>query len=67
MLALAVAPAGFTISDLAAKVQTMTGQTDDRYTVRHAAYDLARCEANTWSAGSAAPTATTCHPKRLAS
>ena len=40
VLALAIAPAGFTVSDLAAKVQTMTGQTGDDYTVRQAAYDL---------------------------
>src|SRR5215207_11725282 len=38
VLALAAAPAGFTVKDLASKVQTMTGHTD--YTIRQAAYDL---------------------------
>jgi len=37
-LALASAPGGFTVGQLAAKVPTMTGQHD--YTVRQAAYDL---------------------------
>jgi hypothetical protein len=40
VLALAVAPDGFTVADLAAKVQTLTSQTDADYTVRQAAYDL---------------------------
>ncbi|HZM80572.1 MAG TPA: hypothetical protein VFC19_32950 [Candidatus Limnocylindrales bacterium] len=38
VLALATAPSGFTVGQLAAKVHTMTGHTD--YTVRQAAYDL---------------------------
>ena len=38
VLALAAAPGGFTVTDLAAKVHAMTGQTD--YTTRQAAYDL---------------------------
>jgi hypothetical protein len=38
VLALAAAPAGFTINDLATKVQAMTGHTD--YTIRQAGYDL---------------------------
>ena len=38
VLALAAAPSGFTVTDLAAKVHAMTGQTD--YTIRQAAYDL---------------------------
>ena len=38
MLALSPAAAGFTVSELAAKVHTMTGHTD--YTIRQAAYDL---------------------------
>lgn len=38
VLSLAVAPGGFTVAELAAKVQVMTGQTD--YSVRRAAYDL---------------------------
>jgi len=40
VLALAVAPDGFTVADLAAKVRSLTGQADDQYTVRQAAYDL---------------------------
>lgn len=40
VLALAIAPAGFTVSDLATNVHTMTGQTDNDYTIRQAAYDL---------------------------
>lgn len=38
VLALAAAPGGFTVTDLAAKVHAMTGHTD--YTTRQAAYDL---------------------------
>jgi hypothetical protein len=38
VLALAAAPGGFTVGQLANKVHTMTGHTD--YTVRKAAYDL---------------------------
>jgi hypothetical protein len=38
VLALAAAPGGFTVAQLAVKVRTMTGHTD--YTVRQAAYDL---------------------------
>jgi hypothetical protein len=37
-LALSAAPDGFTVADLAAKVQAMSGQTG--YTIRQAAYDL---------------------------
>ena len=37
-LALSAAPDGFTVADLAAKVQAMGGQTG--YTIRQAAYDL---------------------------
>jgi hypothetical protein len=40
VLALAAAPRGFTIADLTAKVQQMTGQTQTGYTIRQAAYDL---------------------------
>jgi DNA-binding transcriptional ArsR family regulator len=40
VLALAIAPDGFTVADLTAKVRTMTGQTDTDYTIRQAAYDL---------------------------
>ncbi len=38
VLALAAAPRGFTVAELPAKVQAMTGQTS--YTIRQAAYDL---------------------------
>jgi hypothetical protein len=37
VLALAIAPDGFTIADLATKVQALTGED---YTIRQAAYDL---------------------------
>lgn len=40
VLALAIAPDGFTVADLAAKVHSLTGQGEDQYTVRQAAYDL---------------------------
>jgi hypothetical protein len=40
VLALAPAPGGFTVAQLAAKVQAMTGQTDRDYSSRQAAYDL---------------------------
>jgi len=39
-LALAVAPAGFTVADFTAKVRGMTGQDDVGYTIRQGAYDL---------------------------
>jgi hypothetical protein len=38
--ALAVAPDGFTVAEFAARVHATTGQTDDDYTTRQAAYDL---------------------------
>jgi hypothetical protein len=40
VLALAPAPGGFTVAQLAAKVPQQTGQTDADYTTRQAAYDL---------------------------
>jgi hypothetical protein len=40
VLALAVAPDGFTVTDLAAKVRSLTGAPDADYTVRQASYDL---------------------------
>jgi hypothetical protein len=40
VLALAVAPDGFTVADLAAKVHSLTGQQEHQYSVRQAAYDL---------------------------
>jgi hypothetical protein len=40
VLALALAPDGFTVADLAAKVRSLTGQDEPQYTIRQAAYDL---------------------------
>jgi hypothetical protein len=40
VLALAPAPRGFTVAELTAKVQSMTGQPTTGYTIRQAAYDL---------------------------
>ena len=40
VLALAVAPGGFTVAELTAKVQQMTRLTESGYTIRQAAYDL---------------------------
>lgn len=40
VLALAVAPDGFTVAEFAAKVHALTGQTAADYTLRQAAYDL---------------------------
>ena len=40
VLALAVAPDGFTVADLASKVRSLTGVAETDYTVRQAAYDL---------------------------
>jgi hypothetical protein len=40
VLALAPAPRGFTVGELAAKVHAMTGTSDADYTVRQAGYDL---------------------------
>lgn len=45
VLALAVAPEGFTVTDLASKVRSLTGQDEHRYTVRQAAYDLRKLRA----------------------
>jgi hypothetical protein len=39
-LALAVAPAGFTVAEFTARVRAMTGQTPEDYSVRQGAYDL---------------------------
>jgi hypothetical protein len=39
-LALAVAPAGFTVAEFTAKVRAMTGQACEEYSVRQGAYDL---------------------------
>jgi hypothetical protein len=43
VLALAIAPHGFTAAELATKARAMTGQGEDGYTVRQAAYDLRSC------------------------
>lgn len=40
VLALAIAPDGFTVADLADKVRSLTGANHQGYTVRQAAYDL---------------------------
>jgi hypothetical protein len=40
VLALAVAPGGFTVADLTAKVHALTGQTESGYTTRQGANDL---------------------------
>ena len=40
VLALTIAPDGFTVADLAARVRSLTGQAEPDYTVRQAAYDL---------------------------
>lgn len=40
MLALAVAPEGFTVADLADKLRALTGQAKADYTARQGAYDL---------------------------
>src|SRR6201988_4602863 len=40
VLALAPAPHGFTVGELAAKVHATTGRPAARYTIRQAAYDL---------------------------
>jgi hypothetical protein len=45
VLALAVSPDGFTIGDLADKVRSLTGQNEQEYTVRQAAYDLRKLRA----------------------
>jgi hypothetical protein len=45
VLALTISPDGFTVADLAAKVRSLTGQTDTDYTVRQAAYDLRKLRA----------------------
>jgi hypothetical protein len=39
-LALAVAPAGFTVAEFTTKVRAMTGQTPEDYSIRQGAYDL---------------------------
>jgi hypothetical protein len=45
VLALSAAPSGFTVADLATKVQSQMGPTGDGYTVRQAAYDVRKLRA----------------------
>ncbi len=40
VLALAIAPEGFTVAQFTAKVAAMTGQTEQQYSLRQGAYDL---------------------------
>jgi hypothetical protein len=44
-LALAVAPAGFTVAEFTTKVRAMTGHTPEDYSVRQGAYDLRKLRA----------------------
>ena len=48
VLALAVVPDGFTVSQLAAKVQDILGLTADQYHPRHASYDLKKLRGKQW-------------------
>ena len=43
--ALSAAPDGFTVADVATRVRSLTGTTEDGYTVRQAAYDLRKLRA----------------------
>lgn len=61
VLALAAAPNGFNVTQFAEQVHTMTGQTSDSYTTRHAAYDLRKIRGKQLIAKPAGPAATTCH------
>jgi hypothetical protein len=45
VLALASSPTGFTASELAQQVQSMTGQSDSLYDARRAAYDIKKLRA----------------------
>ncbi|MDH4075393.1 MAG: hypothetical protein OEW29_05600 [Acidimicrobiia bacterium] len=45
VLALAVSPDGFTVTDYSDKVRALTGQTDQDYTLRQGAYDLRKLRA----------------------
>jgi hypothetical protein len=42
VVSLSTAPDGFTVAQVAAKVRERSGWKEDRYTARHAAYDLAK-------------------------
>lgn len=48
VIALAVSPAGFTASDLAAKVREFLGASAHDYLPRHAAYDLKKLRGKEW-------------------
>jgi hypothetical protein len=47
VLALGPVPAGFSVAQLAAKVQSMTGQSTANYSTRQAAYDMKRLRGKT--------------------
>ena len=59
-LALAVAPAGFTVAQFTAKVRAMTGQTPEATAPARAPTTCASSAANSSSPNPAAPAATTC-------
>ncbi len=48
VIALAPAPRGFSVSQLAAKVRSLLGWATDRYLSRHAAYDLKKLRGKLW-------------------
>ncbi|GAC1321844.1 MAG: hypothetical protein NVSMB12_22200 [Acidimicrobiales bacterium] len=57
---LSVAPDGFTVADLAAKVHAVTG---NDYTVRQAGYDIKKSAPSNSSSNPPTPAATTSHLK----
>ena len=48
VIALAPAPRGFSVAELAAKVRNLLGWPPDRYLSRHAAYDLKKLRGKQW-------------------
>jgi hypothetical protein len=58
-LALAVAPAGFTVAEFTTKIRAMTGQTPEDYSVRQAPTTYGSSAANSSSSNPAEPAATT--------
>jgi hypothetical protein len=48
VIALAPAPRGFSVAELAAKVRSLLGWASDRYLARHAAYDLKKLRGKLW-------------------
>lgn len=48
VIALAPAPQGFTVSQLAQEVRTILGLNDDQYLPRHASYDLKKLRGKQW-------------------